>query len=120
MDFGVVCLNAPNYLRYLNFSRGIEYMKRLVFGALFMFCLTANAQSWRNCIPNSIAPGGCDSIAPGGGKSIAPGGGMSIAPGGGLSIAPGGGQSIAPGGGQAFDRDKTKGLNTNTMRPYGQ
>lgn len=52
-----------------------------------MICLVgaAHAQAWRNCITNSIGPGGCDSIAPGGGLSIAPGGGQSIGPGGGLS-----------------------------------
>lgn len=86
----------------------------------------AVAQAWRNCIPNSIGPGGCDSIGPGGGQSIGPGGGMSIGPGGGLSIGPGGGQSIGPGGGQsigpgggqAIDRDRSRGLNPDTMRPY--
>lgn len=85
----------------------------------------AGAQAWRNCVPNSIAPGGCDSIAPGGGRSIAPGGGLSIAPGGGRSIAPGGGQSIAPGGGRSIapggglslDRDWRRGLDPNTLRP---
>lgn len=89
----------------------------------------ANADEWRawkDCIPNSIGPGGCDSIGPGGGMSIGPGGGQSIGPGGGLSIGPGGGQSIAPGGGQyigpgggkAIDRDRTRGLDPDTMRPY--
>lgn len=85
----------------------------------------AHAQAWRDCIPGSIAPGGCDSIAPGGGQSIAPGGGLSIGPGGGLSIAPGGGQSIAPGGGRsiapggglAIDRDWSRGLDPDTLRP---
>lgn len=70
--------------------------------AALMFAGSANAQAWLNCVPGSIAPGGCDSIAPGGGRSIAPGGGESIAPGGGRSIAPGGGLSIAPGGGLDF------------------
>lgn len=101
-------------------------MKRIIFVVFFMFCGAANAQAWRNCVPNSIGPGGCDSIGPGGGQSIGPGGGQSIGPGGGLSIGPEGGQSIGPrggqsigpGGGQALDRDRTKGLNTNTMRPY--
>jgi hypothetical protein len=85
-----------------------------------------SAQAWRNCIPNSIGPGGCDSIGPGGGRSIGPGGGGSIGPGGGLSIGPGGGQSIGPGGGQSIgpgggqsmNRDRSFGLDTNTMRPY--
>ena len=54
---------------------------------------SADAQAWRNCIQNSIGPGGCESIGPGGGQSIGPGGGASIGPGGGLSIGPGGGQS---------------------------
>ncbi len=86
---------------------------------------TVSAQAWKNCVPNSIGPGGCDSIAPGGGRSIAPGGGQSIGPGGGLSIGPGGGQSIgpgggrsiAPGGGLAADRDWRRGLDPNTLRP---
>ena len=88
----------------------------------------SQAQAWRNCVPNSIGPGGCDSIAPGGGQSISPGGGRSIAPGGGLSVGPGGGQSIgpnggrstAPGGGLALDRDKSRGLDTRTMQPFPQ
>lgn len=83
-------------------------------------------RAWKDCTPNSIGPGGCDSIAPGGGMSIGPGGGLSIGPGGGLSIGPGGGQSIAPGGGQyigpgggkAIDRDRTRGLDPDTLRPY--
>jgi hypothetical protein len=85
----------------------------------------AHAQAWRNCIPDSIGPGGCDSIAPGGGRSIAPRGGMSIGPGGGWSIGPGsgqsigpgGGRSIAPGGGLATGRDWSRGLDPDTMRP---
>lgn len=101
-------------------------MKKLVFIALLISCSAASAQAWRNCIPNSIGPGGCDSIGSGGGQSIGPGGGQSIGPGGGLSsgpgggqsIGPGGGQSIGPGGGQAVNRDRTRGLDTNTMRPY--
>lgn len=84
------------------------------------------AQAWRNCVPGSIGPGGCDSIGPGGGMSIGPGGGQSIGPGGGLSIGPGGGQSIGPGGGQSIgpgggqgmDRDRSLGLNPDTLRPY--
>lgn len=86
----------------------------------------ALAQAWRNCVPGSIGPGGCDSIGPGGGMSIGPGGGQSIGPGGGLSIGPGGGQSIGPGGGQsigpgggqALDRNRDRGLNPDTLRPY--
>jgi hypothetical protein len=101
-------------------------MKVFLVIALLGSAGMANAQAWRDCSPNSIGPGGCDSIAPGGGMSIAPGGGQSIAPGGGLSIAPlggqsigpYGGQSIAPGGGDAFDRDRSLGLDTDTMRPY--
>lgn len=85
-------------------------------------------KAWRDCIPNSIGPGGCDSIGPGGGKSIGPGGGLSIGPGGGLSIGPsggqsigpGGGQSIGPGGGQSITRDRSRGLDTDTMRSYPQ
>jgi hypothetical protein len=85
----------------------------------------AHAQAWKNCIPNSIGPGGCNSIAPGGGRSIAPGGGQSIAPGGGRSIAPGGGQSIAPGGGRSIapdgglssNRNWNRGLDPNTLQP---
>jgi len=42
----------------------------------------------------------------------------SIRPGGGRSIALGGGQSIASGGGKAIDRDRFKGLNPDTLRPY--
>lgn len=88
----------------------------------------AYAQAWRDCTPNSIGPGGCDSIGPGGGRSIGPEGGLSIGPGGGLSIGPyggqsigpGGGQSIGPGGGKALDRDRTRGLDTDTMRPYNE
>jgi hypothetical protein len=59
-------------------------------------------------------------ITAGGGLSIAPGGGLSIGPGGGQSIVPGGGQSIGPGGGQALDRDKSIGLDPDTLRPYPQ
>lgn len=90
------------------------------------FTTNAFAQAWKNCVPNSIGPGGCDSIGPGGGQSIGPGGGQSIGPGGGRSIGPGGGQSIGPGGGQSIGpgggqsitRDRTRGLDPNTMRPY--
>lgn len=105
-------------------------MRSFVYSALVVsivaFATDAFPQAWRDCVPGSIGPGGCNSIAPGGGRSIAPGGGLSIAPGGGLSIepeggqsiAPGGGQSIAPGGGKSFTRDRTRGLNTDTLRPY--
>ena len=58
------------------------------------------------------------SIGPGGGQSIGPGGGLSIGPGGGQSIGPGGGQSIGPSGGQSLSRDRSHGLNPNTLRPY--
>lgn len=83
-------------------------------------------QAWKDCVPNSIGPGGCDSIGPGGGKSIGPGGGLSIGPGGGMSIGPGGGQSIGPrggqsigpGGGKDLNRDRTRGLNPDTLQPY--
>lgn len=101
-------------------------MKRLVVAVAFSLVAgMAHAQAWRDCIPNSIGPGGCDSIGPGGGKSIGPGGGLSIGPGGGLSIGPGGGQSIgpgggrsmAPGGGLAADRDWRRGLDPDTLRP---
>ena len=47
-------------------------------------------------------PGGCDSIGPGGGQSL----------------GPGGGQSFGPGGGKSLLRDRRKGLNPDTMRPY--
>ena len=86
---------------------------------------SAFAQAWKDCIPNSIGPGGCDSIGPGGGKSIGPGGGLSIGPGGGLSIGPGGGQSIGPRGGRSIgpdgglslQRDWSRGLDPDTLRP---
>lgn len=95
--------------------------------ALFVVVtVTAHAQAWRNCVPGSIGPGGCDSIGPGGGLSIGPGGGQSIGPNGGQStgpnggqsIGPGGGQSIGPNGGQSLDRDRSLGLNPDTLRPY--
>lgn len=84
------------------------------------------AQAWRDCIPNSIGPGGCDSIGPGGGKSMGPGGGLSMGAGGGLSMGPGGGQSmgpggglsIAPGGGLGPDRDRSRGLDPRTIQPF--
>jgi hypothetical protein len=68
----------------------------LLFLALSLFTIPSfvHAQAWRDCVSNSIGPGGCDSIGPGGGLSI------------------------GPGGGQALDRGRTKGLDPNTMRPY--
>lgn len=101
-----------------------------VFSSILLLSLTgtvkpARAQAWRDCIPDSIGPGGCDSIGPGGGKSIGPGGGLSIGPEGGQSIGPLGGQSIGPGGGLsigpsgglAIDRDWSRGLDPHTLRP---
>jgi hypothetical protein len=101
-------------------------MKTLLIALALVAPGTAHAQAWRNCVPDSIGPGGCDSIGPGGGRSIGPGGGQSIGPGGGLSIGPGGGQSIAPGGGLsigpggglAIDRDRSRGLDPRTMEPF--
>ena len=103
-------------------------MKTTLFLLLALSADVATAQAWRDCVPGSIGPGGCDSIGPGGGQSIGPGGGLSIGPGGGLSIGPGGGQSIGPGGGQSIGpgggksllRDRTRGLNPDTLRPYGE
>jgi hypothetical protein len=100
-------------------------LSALLPAILFLGASQAKAQAWRDCIPKSFAPGGCDSIAPGGGKYIGPGGGLSIMPGGGLSIGPGGGQSIGPGGGRSIapggglapDRDWRYGLDPDTMRP---
>jgi hypothetical protein len=104
-------------------------MTRIQLAAIAAICLTSSsayAQAWRDCVPGSIGQGGCDSIGPGGGRSIAPGGGLSIGPGGGLSIGPGGGQSIGPGGGQSIGpgggksimRDRSRGLDPDTLRPY--
>jgi hypothetical protein len=53
---------------------------------LALMPLKGQSQTWRNCAPESIGPGGCDSIGPGGGQSIGPCGGLSIGPGGGLAI----------------------------------
>jgi hypothetical protein len=112
------------------FSTGDRMMKKSLVAAVILAGFASNgpavAQAWRDCVPNSIGPGGCDSIGPGGGRSIGPGGGQSIGPGGGLSIGPGGGQSIGPGGGlsigpgggQALDRDRSRGFDTRTMRPF--
>ena len=55
--------------------------------ALMAFVSSADAQAWRNCIQNSIGPGGCESIGPGGGQSIGPGGGASFGPVGGSRLA---------------------------------
>jgi hypothetical protein len=85
-----------------------------------------NAQSWKNCIPGSMGPGGCESMGPGGGRSMGPGGGQSMGPGGGRSMGPGGGQSMGPGGGQSMGpgggssstRDRRYGLDPNTLEPY--
>jgi len=104
---------------------GFHMKKLLILASGALLATSAHAQTWRNCVPGSIMPGGCDSIAPGGGMSIAPGGGMSIGPGGGMSIAPGGGQSIAPGGGRSIapggglapDRNWSRGLDPDTLRP---
>lgn len=101
-------------------------------GVLVMMSGAASAQAWRDCVPGSIGPGGCDSIGPGGGRSIGPGGGLSIDPGGGLSIGPDGGQSIGPGGGRSIgpggglslNRRPGRGLDTEALeygrvRPFG-
>ena len=102
-------------------------MNKILIAVISMaLCGIAEAQAWRDCVPGSIGPGGCDSIGPGGGQSIGPGGGQSIGPGGGLSIGPGGGQSIGPGGGLsigpggglAINRDRSRGLDPQTMQPY--
>ena len=61
---------------------------------LALLPLPGQGQAWRNCIPDSIGPGGCDSIGPGGGLSIGPGGGLAI------------------------DRDRSRGLDTRIMRPF--
>ena len=56
-------------------------MKKIsIICTFFVVCISssANAQAWRDCIRNSIGPGGCESIGPGGGMSIGPGGGQSI------------------------------------------
>ena len=77
-------------------------MRTLLLLVAILACGSVQAQAWRNCIPDSIGPGGCDSIGPGGGQSIGPGGGLSIGPGGGLAI----------------DRDRSRGLDPRTMRPF--
>jgi hypothetical protein len=110
-------------------TRGKGKMYKALAFTVLIAGISANVYAgtaWRDCVPGSIGPGGCDSIGPGGGQSISPGGGQSIGPGGGLSIGPGGGQSIGPGGGQSIGpgggdspfRDRSRGLNTDTMRPY--
>ena len=57
-----------------------------IIAVLLLIASAAHAQAWRDCVRNSIGPGGCESIGPGGGMSIGPGGGQSIGPGGGLLI----------------------------------
>ena len=59
---------------------------KLLFVICALFSFTASAQSWRDCVRNSIGPGGCESIGPGGGMSL----------------------------------DNPRGLNPDTMRPYGR
>ena len=54
----------------------------VLVGLSLAFSLTGvNAQSWKNCIPGSMGPGGCESMGPGGGRSMGPGGGQSMGPG---------------------------------------
>jgi hypothetical protein len=85
----------------------------------------AGAQAWRDCIPRSVGPGGCDSYGPDGGLSVALGGGQSYGPGGGRSFGPGGGQSFGPGGGRSYGpggglspgRNWRRGLDPDTLRP---
>jgi len=104
--FGIQCMMI---------LRGNKMKLLIIIFAVISF--SVNAESWRDCIRGSIGPGGCESIGPGGGMSIGPGGGQSIGPGGGQSIGPGGGKSIGPGGGMSLDNPK--GLNPDTMLPYG-
>jgi hypothetical protein len=70
------------------------HKKNFIIAVISIFASSANAQAWRNCIPGSIRLGGCDSIGPGGGLSI------------------------GPGGGQSLGRDRTRGLNTQTMQSF--
>ena len=96
-------------------------MKKIALAAAIMLVSGTNAYAWKawsDCVPDSFGPGGCDSFGPGGGQSFGPGGGLSFGPGGGQSFGPGGGQSFGPGGGKSFMRDRSRGLNTDTMRPY--
>ena len=53
---------------------------RVILAVLIQIFLldAAFAQAWRDCVPGSIGPGGCDPIGPGGGQSIGPGGGQSV------------------------------------------
>lgn len=111
----------------LNLEKKIMRKYNLLVGLTMALSLgVAEAQSWRNCTPGSMGPGGCDSMGPGGGQSMGPGGGQSMGPGGGRSMGPGGGQSMGPGGGQSMgpgggqsmDRDRRLGLDPNTLRPY--
>jgi hypothetical protein len=120
----VICLLHAQYCNFKN-ARYLT-MKTILITLALLTLGSAHAQAWRDCIPGSIGPGGCDSIGPGGGQSIGPGGGQSIGPGGGQSIGPGGGQSIGPGGGLsigpdgglAIDRDRSRGLDPRTMHPF--
>src|SRR5215813_5869530 len=82
----------------------------LVAAALMACVSSASAQAWRNCIQNSMGPGGCESMGPGGGRSMGPGGGWSMGTGGGQSMGQGGGLSIGPGCGLGPDRDWSRGL----------
>lgn len=134
--FTLVLGCRSEYAPPAHFYKGTARMKtrQVIFAAAFLMTASVHAQAWRDCVRNSIYPGGCESIGPGGGMSIGPGGGQSIGPGGGLSIGPGDGmsigpggeQSVGPGGGQSIGPgrgralDNPRGLNPNTMRPYGQ
>jgi hypothetical protein len=117
----------PDQKNYIWFIEGtIVHKKLFIIAVISIFASSANAQAWRNCIPGSIGPGECDSIGPGGGlfigpsgdQSIGPDGGLSTSPGGGQSIGPGGGLSTSPGGSQSLGRDRTRGLNTQTMQSF--
>jgi hypothetical protein len=100
--------DQKNYIWFIEGT--ILHKKLFIIAVISIFASSANAQAWRNCIPGSIRLGGCDSIGPGGGLSIGPSGGPSIGPGGGLSTSPGGSQSLG--------RDRTRGLNTQTMQSF--
>jgi hypothetical protein len=96
--------------RNYTLKKRVVNMKAILPFIFLIRCGTANAQAWKDCKPNSMGPDGCDSMGPGGGKSMGPGGGRSM--------GPGGGQSMGPGGGQSLTRDRKKGLNPDTLRPY--
>jgi len=72
--------------------------KQVIFATAFLLATSVHAQAWKDCVRNSMGPGGCESMGPGGGMSMGPGGGQSMGPGGGQSMGPGGGQSMGPGG----------------------